>query len=99
MSSPSKSPKQSAKQPVKQSPKQVTTESKEVFTIPEMRQVKILMTDDTEFYVKMAVPSDKHTIRLAICPKSHHAWQGFKGKVSATQVQKFRNKFGIKPPQ
>jgi ribosomal protein L31 len=76
--------------------KSTGTQTEMEFTHPVMRDVKIIMTDDTEFYVKMAVPEDRVSIRLASCPRSHHAWQGYQGKVSATQVQKFRNKFGIK---
>ncbi len=62
-----------------------------------MKLVKIVMTNGDEFYVKMCV-SQECTKILSTDAHSHHAWQGTSGRVRTKQVQKFRDKFGIKTP-
>lgn len=59
---------------------------------PELRDVKIIMTDGSEFMTRSTMKAD--SLRLDIDPKSHPAWTGATGKVRETgRLAKFKDKY------
>jgi large subunit ribosomal protein L31 len=67
---------------------------------PEYHEIKIVMTDGTEFTTRSCMGKPGDTLRLDIDPKSHPAWTGVQRIIdSGGQVAKFNRKFaglGIK---
>lgn len=67
---------------------------------PEYHEIKVLMTDGTEFVTRSTYGSEGDTLRLDIDPKTHPAWTGVQRLVdSGGQVAKFNKrfeKFGLK---
>ena len=62
---------------------------------PDYHQVKVVMTDGTEFMTYSTFGSEGDTITLDIDPKSHPAWTGGNQQVldRAGRVSRFKKKF------
>jgi large subunit ribosomal protein L31 len=61
---------------------------------PEYHDIKIVMTDGTEFTTRSCMGKAGDTLRLDIDPKSHPAWTGVQRIMdSGGQVAKFNKKF------
>jgi len=61
---------------------------------PEYHDVKIIMTDGTEFTTRSCMGNAGDTLRLDIDPKSHPAWTGVQRIMdTGGQVAKFNKKF------
>ncbi len=67
---------------------------------PEYHEIKIIMTDGSEFTTRSTFGRPGETLRLDIDPKSHPAWTGVQRMMdTGGQVAKFNKKFaglGIK---
>ncbi len=67
---------------------------------PEYHEIKIVMTDGSEFTTHSTYGRPGETLRLDIDPKSHPAWTGVQRMMdTGGQVAKFNKKFaglGIK---
>ncbi len=67
---------------------------------PEYHEIKIVMTDGSEFMTRSTYGRPGETLRLDIDPKSHPAWTGVQRMMdTGGQVAKFNKKFaglGIK---
>jgi large subunit ribosomal protein L31 len=61
---------------------------------PDYHEIKVIMTDGTEFTTRSCYGKPGDTIRLDIDPKSHPAWTG-QQRVMDTggQIAKFNKKF------
>ncbi len=61
---------------------------------PEYHQIKIVMTDGTEFTTRSCYGREGDTLRLDIDPKSHPAWTG-QQRIMDTggRVAKFNKRF------
>jgi large subunit ribosomal protein L31 len=61
---------------------------------PEYHDIKIIMTDGTEFTTRSCMGNAGDTLRLDIDPKSHPAWTGVQRIMdTGGQVAKFNKKF------
>ncbi len=61
---------------------------------PEYHEIKVLMTDGTEYTTRSTYGKAGDTLRLDIDPKSHPAWTGEHRLVdTGGQVAKFRKRF------
>mgnify|MGYP002623599993 CR=1 FL=1 len=61
---------------------------------PEYHEIKVVMTDGTEFTTRSTYGSEGVTLRLDIDPKSHPAWTGQHRVIdSGGQVAKFKKRF------
>ncbi|MBF0094624.1 MAG: 50S ribosomal protein L31 [Alphaproteobacteria bacterium] len=61
---------------------------------PDYHEIKIIMTDGTEFATRSTYGKAGDTIRLDIDPKSHPAWTGVHRLVdSGGQLAKFNKRF------
>jgi large subunit ribosomal protein L31 len=62
---------------------------------PDYHEIKIVMTDGSEFTTKSTWGKPGDTLRLDIDPKSHPAWTGVHRLVdTAGQLAKFNRRFG-----
>lgn len=62
---------------------------------PDYHEIKIIMTDGTEFTTRSCYGEPGDTLRLDIDPKSHPAWTGQQRAVNTAggQVAKFNRRF------
>lgn len=62
---------------------------------PNYHQIKVVMTDGTEFMTYSTYGNEGDTLQLDIDPSSHPAWTGGDGKLMdrAGRVSKFKKKF------
>ena len=62
---------------------------------PDYHQIKVVMTDGTEFLTYSTYGKEGDTLQLDIDPSSHPAWTGGDGKLMdrAGRVSKFKKKF------
>ncbi len=62
---------------------------------PHYHQIKVVMTDGTEFMTYSTYGAEGDTLQLDIDPSSHPAWTGGDGKLMdrAGRVSKFKKKF------
>lgn len=61
---------------------------------PEYHEIKIVMTDGTEFSTRSCYGKPGDTLRLDIDPKSHPAWTGVQRVMdTGGQIAKFNRKF------
>ena len=61
---------------------------------PDYHEVKIIMTDGTEFTTRSTMGKAGDTLRLDIDPKSHPAWTGEQRMMdTGGQVAKFNKRF------
>lgn len=61
---------------------------------PEYHDVKIIMTDGTEFGTRSCFGKPGDTLRLDIDPKSHPAWTGQQRVLdTGGQIAKFNKRF------
>jgi len=67
---------------------------------PDYHEIKVIMTDGTEFTTRSTMGKTGDSIRLDIDPKSHPAWTGVHRMMdTGGQVAKFNRRFagiGIK---
>ena len=63
---------------------------------PDYHEIKIVMTDGTEFSTKSTYGKQGEILKLDIDPISHPAWTGRNAKIreDAGQVARFKKKFG-----
>ncbi|NIA70526.1 50S ribosomal protein L31 [Pelagibius litoralis] len=62
---------------------------------PDYHEIKVVMTDGTEFTTRSTYGASGDTMRLDIDPKTHPAWTGEHRLVdSGGQVAKFNKRFG-----
>lgn len=61
---------------------------------PEYHEIKVIMTDGTEFTTRSCAGKAGDVIRLDIDPKSHPAWTGQQRIIdTGGQIAKFNKKF------
>lgn len=61
---------------------------------PEYHEIKVVMTDGTEYTTRSTYGKAGDTLRLDIDPKSHPAWTGEHRLVdTGGQVAKFKKRF------
>ncbi|XAO71938.1 MAG: 50S ribosomal protein L31 [Acetobacteraceae bacterium] len=61
---------------------------------PEYHEIKIVMTDGTEFTTRSCYGEPGATLRLDVDPKSHPAWTGMERILdTGGQVAKFNKRF------
>ena len=64
-------------------------------THPDYHEIKIIMTDGTEYMTRSTYGQEGDVIRLEIDPKTHPAWTGQHRIVdSGGQVARFNKRFG-----
>lgn len=62
---------------------------------PDYHQIKVVMTDGTEYFTRSTWGKEGSTLNLDIDPKTHPAWTGSQSLVDrGGQISKFKNKFG-----
>lgn len=62
---------------------------------PDYHEVKVVMTDGTEYSTRSTYGKEGDVIKLEIDPKSHPAWTGQHRIVdSGGQVARFNKRFG-----
>ena len=63
---------------------------------PDYHEIKIVMTDGTQFTTKSTYGKPGEILKLDIDPISHPAWTGGNVKIreDAGQVARFKKKFG-----
>jgi len=62
---------------------------------PDYHEIKVVLTDGTEFSTRSTYGKEGETLRLEVDPKTHPAWTGEHRLVdSAGQVAKFNKRFG-----
>lgn len=62
---------------------------------PDYHEIKIIMTDGTEYMTRSTYGQEGDEIRLEIDPKTHPAWTGQHRIVdSGGQVARFNKRFG-----
>lgn len=63
-------------------------------THPDYHEIKVVMTDGTEFTTRSTWGSPGDTMRLDVDPKSHPAWTGVHRLIdSGGQLAKFNKRF------
>lgn len=61
---------------------------------PEYHDIKVIMTDGTEFTTRSTWGKPGDTLRLDIDPKSHPAWTGGSARViERGQLARFQNRY------
>ena len=61
---------------------------------PDYHEIKVIMTDGTEFTTRSTMGKPGESIRLDIDPKSHPAWTGVHRMMdTGGQVAKFNKRF------
>jgi len=61
---------------------------------PEYHDIKVIMTDGTEYMTRSCYGNPGDTIRLDIDPKSHPAWTGVQRMMdTGGQIAKFNKRF------
>ncbi|MDQ0316970.1 50S ribosomal protein L31 [Amorphus orientalis] len=62
---------------------------------PDYHQVKVIMTDGTEFMTKSTFGEEGETIRLDIDPTTHPAWTGGETRLldRGGRVSRFKSKY------
>jgi large subunit ribosomal protein L31 len=64
-------------------------------THPEYHEIKVVMTDGTEFTTRSTYGKPGDVLRLDIDPKSHPAWTGVqRSQGRGGRISKFNEKFG-----
>jgi len=62
---------------------------------PEYHDIKVVMTDGTEYTTRSTYGKPGDVLKLDVDTKSHPAWQGGTGKViEKGQLDKFESKYG-----
>mgnify|MGYP001249169864 CR=1 FL=1 len=63
---------------------------------PDYHDIKVVMTDGTEFQTKSTYGKPGEVLKLDVDPNSHPAWTGGNTKLreDAGQVARFKKKFG-----
>ncbi len=63
---------------------------------PNYHEIKVVMTDGTEFSTKSTWGKSGDILKLDVDPASHPAWTGGNAKIreNAGQVARFKKKFG-----
>ena len=63
---------------------------------PDYHEIKVVMTDGTEFQTKSTYGKAGEVLKLDVDPNSHPAWTGGNTKLreDAGQVARFKKKFG-----
>jgi large subunit ribosomal protein L31 len=62
---------------------------------PDYHEVKIVLTDGTEYTTRSCMGKPGEVMRLDVDPLSHPAWQGGTQKViEKQQLKKFESKYG-----
>jgi large subunit ribosomal protein L31 len=62
---------------------------------PDYHEIKVIMTDGTEFTTRSTYRKAGATLRLDIDPKSHPAWTGKSASIkNVSKVAKFKDKYG-----
>mgnify|MGYP003700598825 FL=1 len=62
---------------------------------PDYHEIKVIMTDGTEYTTRSTYGEEGAVIRLEIDPKSHPAWTGQHRIVdSGGQISRFNKRFG-----
>ena len=63
---------------------------------PDYHEIKVVMTDGTQFTTKSTYGKPGEILKLDIDPISHPAWIGGNAKIreDAGQVARFKKKFG-----
>ena len=62
---------------------------------PDYHEIKVVLTDGTEFSTRSTYGKEGESLRLEVDPKTHPAWTGEHRLVdSAGQVAKFNKRFG-----
>lgn len=62
---------------------------------PDYHQVKVVMTDGTEFWTRSTYGEEGDTIRLDIDPTTHPAWTGGETRLldRGGRVSRFKSKY------
>lgn len=61
---------------------------------PDYHQIKVVMTDGTEYMTRSTYGKEGDTLRLEIDPKTHPAWTGVHRLMdSGGQLAKFNKRF------
>ena len=62
---------------------------------PDYHEIKVIMTDGTEFTTRSTWGKPGDVMRLDVDPKSHPAWTGGSGRIvdSGGQVARFNRRF------
>ena len=61
---------------------------------PDYHEIKVVLTDGTEFTTRSTYGSEGDTLRLDIDPKTHPAWTGVHRLVdTGGQLAKFKKRF------
>ena len=61
---------------------------------PEYHEIKVVMTDGTEYMTRSTYGAAGDTLRLDIDPKTHPAWTGVHRLIdSGGQLAKFKKRF------
>lgn len=64
-------------------------------THPDYHEIKVVMTDGTEYTTRSTYGKEGDVIKLDVDPLTHPAWQGGTGKVvEKGQLSKFEKRFG-----
>lgn len=62
---------------------------------PDYHEIKVVMTDGTEYTTRSTWGNAGDTMKLDIDPKSHPAWTGGPARIQeAGRVAKFNQRFG-----
>jgi large subunit ribosomal protein L31 len=62
---------------------------------PDYHNIKVVMTDGSEFQTKSTLGKENEILKLDIDPKSHSAWTGGTQKIlDKGRVSKYIKKFG-----
>jgi large subunit ribosomal protein L31 len=62
---------------------------------PDYHEIKVVMTDGTEYTTHSTYGKEGDVIKLDVDPLTHPAWQGGTGKVvERGQLSKLENRFG-----
>jgi large subunit ribosomal protein L31 len=62
---------------------------------PDYHEIKVIMTDGSEFTTKSTYGKAGDTLRLDIDPKTHPAWTGKSAFIkNVSKVAKFKDKYG-----
>lgn len=62
---------------------------------PDYHEVKVVMTDGTEYMTRSTFGKEGDVISLDVDPKTHPAWQGGTARVvEKGQLSKFEKKYG-----
>ncbi len=62
---------------------------------PDYHDIKVIMTDGTEYKTRSTYGKPGDVIRLDVDPKTHPAWVGGMHLKKTGQLEKFNNKFAF----